>query len=99
MQFDGPWFVGLRLPRACFSFDFKVVVNCNAVVQNGDSGVASLVAFGVELRRSKGDVVGLPLQGRQAHVLIGTLISIQRTAFVFDAFQPERIEYLDFVAA
>jgi len=75
------------------------VLDDDAVVTDRYLGVLGFLALGVVFGGSVVDVVGLPRQGREAHVLIGIFDLVQSTAFVVLAGQRERIENLHFVAA
>ena len=74
-------------------------MNRHPVVLHGEAGVGGLVARGVKLRRCEGDVVGLPLSRRRAHVKEGPRRLVDAAAFIFLAFQPVAVQHLDLVAA
>ncbi len=73
-------------------------MNGNAVVQHGNACIADLFTGLIISRRPKGNVIGLPSERREGHVLIRWNITIERSTLVELPLEAERIENLHFVA-
>src|SRR5439155_1533611 len=69
-----------------------------AVVADRDLGSRRALAARIEARGGEVDVVGLPAQGRQAHVDLRLELLIEAAAFVVLALEAEAVEDLAFVA-
>ena len=89
---------GLEAATGGRALEFEAVMDGDAVVADGDDGVGGLLAVLVELGGGEVDVVGLPLQGREAHVHLGRGVLIDAAALVIEALEAEAVEDLDFVA-
>ena len=83
---------------ACFVLELQLILDDDAVVQNGDIRFAELFAAGREFCCGKRNVVRLPPERWKAHVDVRGFKPIQRGAIVELKFQAERIENLNFVA-
>ena len=67
---------------------FEVVVYDHAVVARGDPGILDLFAV-LEARGGELYVVGLPGEGREAHVHCGGLLSVEGAAEIKLSLDPE----------
>ena len=70
----------------------------HTVMADGDHSVDGLQASSIKLGGGEIHIVGLPLQGREAHVHLGRGILINPAAFVIEASEAEAVEDLDFIA-
>ena len=85
-------------PAACSrSFvEFVVVMNDDPVVAGGDAGVLDLFAV-LEPRGREFNVIGLPGEGREAHVQVGSLLAVEGAAEIKLSLYSEGIENLGLV--
>ena len=89
---------GLEAAAGGGALELEVVVDGHAVVDDRDDRVGGLLAVGIELGGGELDVIGLPLEGREAHVHLGRGVLVDAAALVIEALEAEAIEDLDFVA-
>lgn len=78
--------------------DFDIILHEDAVEEHGHAGVGSFVAFLVEAGSSEVDVVGLPAEGREAHVELGFGSPVNASGVSFVKIGAEGIEDLNFVS-
>src|SRR5215203_4726773 len=85
---SSPWAVFLSRGRRG-AVDLRILMHQDAVMPDGDLRIRRLLAFGIVAGGRVVDVVGLPAQGRIAHVHSGFMFRIDGAAFVVFSFEPE----------
>ncbi len=99
LQKDGAWFrsgfdrsgCGVAVAR-----EFQVFVNDHSVVTHRHARVGYQFPIFV-LGRREVDIIGLPRQGRIAHVHTRSADRVDATTLILFAIETKRIQHLDFV--
>ena len=100
LQLEGSrrWDFSLKAAARGRALEREFILHDDAVVLHGEDRVIGLLAVGVKLGRRELDVVGLPLQRREAHIHLGRAVLVDAATFVIQALQAEAIEDLYFIA-
>ena len=86
--------LGIPSRAACFSRDFKILVDGDTVETNRDLGILDLFAiFGPSV--GEVDVVGLPREWRKTCIQVRVLDGVYSSALVVHALQTEGVKNLN----